>query len=116
MYFTTAKAGHRRIPTKVYKEWTQEACVKITNEYRRNGGRIHEKVPYRLMISARVDRRRDIDNIVKPTLDVLVKAGAVPDDRWCDYIRIERYLMPTGSVDRVPKKSILVGVWPVPAE
>lgn len=35
-------------------------------------------------------RRRDLDNLVKPVLDVLKQHGAIADDRWVDRIEVRR--------------------------
>ena len=31
-------------------------------------------------------RRRDLDNIIKPCLDALVKGGVIADDKDCEWI------------------------------
>ena len=46
--------------------------------------------PLRLDLRANIDRRRDLDNLIKPMLDMLQLAGIVADDRWVDDIRLSR--------------------------
>lgn len=52
------------------------------------------------------DRRaRDIDNIVKPTLDALVQAGLFDDDSQVDHLVVKR-----GDVVKGGKATVYVGV------
>lgn len=70
-------AGKRRVRTKGYDAWLEEAAAMIAQQK-------PAKVagPYVLMIRAnRPDRRaRDLGNIEKPVSDLLVKCGVVRDD------------------------------------
>ena len=46
-------------------------------------------------------RKRDLDNLVKPVLDVLKQHGALADDRWVDRIEVRRAPVCDGGVIRV---------------
>ena len=37
-----------------------------------------------------LERRRDLDNVVKPTIDAIVASGRVPDDRYLDALSVRR--------------------------
>ena len=39
---------------------------------------------YAILVLANVTRQRDVDNIIKPTLDLLAAMQVTPDDRYCD--------------------------------
>ena len=85
----------KRVKTGQYRKWLFDAAV----IYRGSSGwwgRIPEETPLYVLILAAIDRRRDLDNIIKPLLDSLQKAGVIPDDRWVDEIRAER--VPAGDV------------------
>ena len=44
-------------------------------------------VPYKLTITAkRPNKRRDLDNIIKPLNDLLAKLGAVKNDNLCEMV------------------------------
>lgn len=51
-------------------------------------------IPGRLLVSITVScpdrRRRDLDNLLKPTLDALQHAGVYEDDSQIDYLSISR--------------------------
>lgn len=76
-----------------YDAWRKAAIQEIAAQ---RAGRVSG--PYTLSIAAqrnwRSKRARDIDNIIKPISDALVKAGIVDDDslaecvsaRWADYL------------------------------
>lgn len=83
--------GKRRVRTKGYDNWTAAgaALIALQKPERVSG-------PFRLtLVANRPDRRRrDLDNIIKPTADLLTKAGVIADDsnaveitaRWADEI------------------------------
>lgn len=64
---------------KTAAEWTAKAAAKAN-------GRIEGK--YFIEIAAkRPDRRkRDLDNLIKPISDALVKGGIIEDDSKCEFI------------------------------
>ena len=57
--------------------------------------KFEEKTPYRVEIFAAIDRRRDIDNLIKPILDAMLKAGLTPDDAYADVVVAQR--LPVGA-------------------
>jgi crossover junction endodeoxyribonuclease RusA len=66
-----------------YERWLNDAGFLAKSQIR---GTVHG--PYHLTIQAvRPDRkRRDLDNIIKPISDLLVKIGAVDDDCHCEML------------------------------
>lgn len=71
--------------TDAYSAWREAAIWEIASQ---RAGRIDG--PYSLSIAAqrnwRSKRARDLDNIVKPISDALVKAGVVKDDSLAERI------------------------------
>lgn len=45
---------------------------------------------WRLIIEAPLNRKRDLDNVLKPTLDLLVAMQLISDDRYVDQITLMR--------------------------
>ena len=78
--FATDFKTRRRYKTPKYSAWIAEALAELQEqEIKRFDG------DYCVEIYIPLKFRRsnaDIDNMVKPTLDLLVKAGATPDDRY----------------------------------
>jgi len=71
--------GSRMYKTKVYKDWLEEAgwMVKKQNKQTIDG-------EYALHVRAKkTNRRRDLDNILKATSDLLVHLHIVEDDSQC---------------------------------
>ena len=86
-------AGTRTVATREAKEWRRVAVGRAVVAARRVGSTpIPPKTPWRVTIHAAIDRRRDLDNVIKPILDALTTSGIVPDDRWCD--KIEAFRVP----------------------
>jgi Holliday junction resolvase RusA-like endonuclease len=73
------------VKSDAYADWRKAAVSEIL---RHGAGRIAG--PYVLFITAqrhwRSKRARDIDNVIKPTSDALVKAGIVEDDSLCESV------------------------------
>lgn len=84
--FINLKRGGRTLKP-VYRQWRDNAAALIAVQAA--GSRVSG--PYALHISAgRPDRRkRDIDNIIKPISDALVKGGLVDDDSDCQCVKAE---------------------------
>jgi crossover junction endodeoxyribonuclease RusA len=73
------------VKSNEYASWREAALWEIAAQ---RAGRIEG--PYRLTIAAqrhwRSKRARDIDNIIKPISDALVKAGVVHDDSLAECV------------------------------
>lgn len=71
--------------SKTYAAWTEAALWEIASQ---RAGRVSG--PYSLTIAVqrnwRSKRARDIDNIIKPVSDALVKAGIVTDDSLAESV------------------------------
>ena len=69
--------GRGRVASKQYKAWTAEALWMIKSQ---NASQFSVEVSISIGIVAPDKRARDIDNLIKPVLDVLVKALVIKDD------------------------------------
>ena len=45
-------------------------------------------------IAVELDRKRDLDNTIKPLIDMLQAAGVIENDKWVDSIHATRYRVP----------------------
>jgi len=70
--------GKGRVATKVYRDWIDYA---LTNLRLQQLPIIHGHVLVNMGFEIMGDRG-DVDNRIKPTLDVLTKAGLIVDDRF----------------------------------
>ena len=77
-----ATARGRRIPTDIYTRWRYAAAILC----RVSLDAMAPRTPLAVTILVAASRRRDVDNIIKPVLDMLQHAGIIPDDRWVDEI------------------------------
>lgn len=76
--------GRGRFATQLYRDWQARAFLEL-----RRQGSWH--VPGKVRISLKFSRkqtRADLDNLAKPVLDVLVKAGRIADDRNVQELRM----------------------------
>lgn len=75
----------RRAKTKKYAAWRDKAMWEL-----RSQTAVKIKGPYKLEISVprdwRSKRARDIDNMIKPVSDALVKSGIVKDDSLAESV------------------------------
>jgi len=77
--FTVARG--RKIKSGKYRDWLDEQGWDIANQMNLSGAkRLDGKLHVRFRVERPDRRRRDIDNLAKPMLDLLVKAGAIADD------------------------------------
>lgn len=81
-----ATVGKRRIKTADYKAWIEAAGWELKVQ-----GITPVGSPYGISIEiGRKTSKSDIDNLIKPISDLLVKMGATPDDRKMDEVTIRR--------------------------
>jgi Holliday junction resolvase RusA-like endonuclease len=72
-------SGSRMYRTKQYKDWAEEAGWMIRQQTKES-----IEGPYALHIRAlKTKKRRDLDNILKATSDLLVEMRVVEDDSLC---------------------------------
>lgn len=79
--------GRRRVRSEKYNGWLNSCQALFWVEKLTV---MPPKTPYEVFISAKIPRSRDLDNLVKPTLDALVRSGFVPDDKYVDCVTIRR--------------------------
>lgn len=81
------RASGRRPLTEEYSRW-RDAAGLMAN--RAGLERLPAKRPVAVSIAMNVDRRSDVDNRCKATLDLLQAARILPDDRWVDRLTLTR--------------------------
>ena len=47
-------------------------------------------VHHRLVLAVPIDRRRDVDNMLRPIHNLLARAGVIVDDAYCDEVQVRR--------------------------
>lgn len=92
--YLNAGGGHARIKSPKANAFYAEATAALATL-----GQRFEADTYRAQILVTRDHpRADIDGRAKLILDVLVKCGIIPDDRFCDKLEIEwRYKHAPGA-------------------
>ena len=78
--------SRKLVKTHRYVLWCNSVGYLLRARFRE----MPHKTPLRVEIRAAVSRRRDIDNLIKPTLDALQACGVIKDDRWVDSIVMNR--------------------------
>ena len=76
----------KRVKSKRYVHWRCSVGYLLLSRF----GELPHKTPIRVEMRAAVSRHRDIDNLIKPTLDALQACGVIQDDRWVDSIICNR--------------------------
>lgn len=77
--------GRSRVKSQKYRNWLHEAGWRLRQQHPP-----HFAKPVRIEIEADLERRRDIDNALKPLLDLLVYVQVLADDNLVDDLRIRR--------------------------
>lgn len=77
--------GHRRFLTKKAQEFKKDVAIAV--QAQRLG---QSRLSVTIIAHAPDKRVRDLDNILKPTLDALVQAGLFDDDSQVDLLTIQR--------------------------
>ena len=80
-------AGVSLAKGKKYRDWLKEAGWEIKQQI---GPTTHIARTVAVLIECDLRRQRDMDNAIKPTLDLLVYIGVLADDSLVDDLRIVR--------------------------
>lgn len=75
--------------SEAYKGWRNSCALYIKSEYRKAGEPIIGQ-PYGVFIRLGVNHNSDIDNRVKPILDLLTTNLPIPGDQWINRLMVER--------------------------
>lgn len=71
-----ASLGNRRVKTKAYKVWVAEALAAVN----KHGHFVPSPVAVTFTVQGKVFQARDLDNMLKPSLDVLVTGEVIAGD------------------------------------
>ena len=88
----TATGGRRYLMPR--QRAYRERCLLIVRPPR-GGTDAHDRYAVSIRLTPPDRRRRDVDNLVKPVLDVLEKAGAIHDDAQVDDLNVRMDHAPT---------------------
>lgn len=83
MYRNVPKIG--RVKTREYKAWEKEAAKALTF-----AAWDCPVAPYEITIRININHRGDIDNRVKPILDLLVRHKVLTGDQWVNALHVYR--------------------------
>lgn len=91
--FVQTRMGSKRgrAPSPQYVAWKKQAGAELQSQPWPDCA-----PPYAITIAVNIDRRGDIDNRVKPVLDLLVKHGVITGDQWVDALFVRRDRSVTG--------------------
>jgi Holliday junction resolvase RusA-like endonuclease len=95
IYGYTSRGGFARsYITKEGQIWFAKAIEDITRQNRR-------KIPIESELEVSIDlytaRRQDVDNIIKPILDALAKAGVMKNDAQIYRVSVEKFKCPVAE-------------------
>ena len=122
MFGRTAKGWIYK--TRRYRDWELE-CMKRCMVMRSRGEikPLPDPCTYGMLIVSDMPRNRDLDNVIKPLSDLLVKQKLTPDDRFLDQINAQRIRGDAANqTHNLPHKHVIflgwfdVGVRVSPAE
>ena len=85
LYRVARRSVHKSVK---YNRWLMATVPLIRTDFR--GVSIEPKTPIAVSVRANIDRRRDLDNIIKPILDCLQVADVIPNDNYVDRIQMLR--------------------------
>lgn len=93
--FTDKRGNQRRIKSRDYQAWEEEAGR--AQGWRRVTEERLNKLPWRVYIVAfNLPRNRDVDNVIKPTLDLICTMTGLRDS-WCEEVTAKRAMLPEGT-------------------
>ena len=82
--FANGPSGRRK--TRAYQAWRDGAMAAMVGQ----GQRRSYEPPYEVSLWFHVGSRSDVDNRIKPVLDLLQMAGIILDDRFVDRVAAQR--------------------------
>lgn len=82
-------AGNRVLKSSAYRQWLKECDALIWQKGWRD--QMTGPLRVRIHITPKDNRLRDIDNYIKPCLDVLESAGVIENDRLVVTLEVERF-------------------------
>jgi crossover junction endodeoxyribonuclease RusA len=85
-FHTVAKG--RKVTSAKGRAWKDEQLIQMRMQ--KIPHQDHGRVAISIQAAPPDRRRRDLDNLLKPILDVLVEYGAIPDDSHIDELHIRR--------------------------
>ena len=94
--------GVGRVKTDAFKAWEREASLLVMAARQKP----LESGEYGLSMRFTFPNRRgDLNNYIKAPIDLLVRAGLTPDDRWNDHLEASRI------VDKGAKPGVEIIAW-----
>ena len=81
-------ANNRMFKTAKYNQWIGRTVPLVRLHFR--GRFLKARQPAVVKIRANLNRKRDLDNILKPIVDCLQHANIIPNDNYVDYIEMIR--------------------------
>lgn len=81
--------GNRRALSKAGKAWYAKSLYSIRSQWNKVGFN-KQRVMITIWLTFQDNRRRDIDNVIKPILDCITKSGIWKDDSQVDELRVIR--------------------------
>lgn len=99
--FVNGKKG--RFKSAEYKTWQLRACLHLRKQ---NGWHVPGPINIRLTFN-RGQTRADLDNIIKPALDLLMAAGRISDDRNVRKIEAEFSPSIVGTLIEIWKADVM---------
>lgn len=92
LYSRSSKQGSYVYKSAEYKQWLGEMTNHLlAYRWLDVDYALSEEGPYEISICANIDRRRDIDNLVKPILDALQYNQIIKNDNLVDKIGVSRF-------------------------
>jgi Holliday junction resolvase RusA-like endonuclease len=89
----------RRFKTKDYKNYEEEVLFSLKKE-KMIRGYVEVVFEFRL----KYHKTSDVDNFIKPLLDIIVKKGLIEDDRFIRHLDVYKYPAEKDSVNIVINK------------
>lgn len=86
--------GGRRFKSPRYKAWLKECALHFRTLKYYHCFDKKDKAKRCIILDVPINYQRDLDNVIKPTLDALKQSAMIPDDRWVNEIHAYRATPP----------------------